>query len=157
MTVSKLYTDQSIPPPQPPFLSRLPLIIDLYSKDNEYEGLKAMALELMEWFDPQDPFWKVPVTFPFLILFASSADVLVYLNPAICVQNSLSLSVSLSLSLCVCVCLSFSSLSLNLSICLSLLSMLNDVFFFSVTFYIYASSLFEQTPKMFLVADTCCG
>ncbi|KAK3789456.1 hypothetical protein RRG08_035151 [Elysia crispata] len=39
-------------------LDRLPLIIDLYSKDNEYEGLKAMALELLEWFDPQDPFWK---------------------------------------------------------------------------------------------------
>ncbi|RUS70501.1 hypothetical protein EGW08_021741, partial [Elysia chlorotica] len=39
-------------------LDRLPLIIDLYSHANEYEGLKAMALELLQWFDPHDPFWK---------------------------------------------------------------------------------------------------
>lgn len=39
-------------------LDRLPLIIELYSQGNKHEGLKAMALELLEWFDPQDPYWK---------------------------------------------------------------------------------------------------
>ncbi|GFR62422.1 hypothetical protein ElyMa_000130400 [Elysia marginata] len=30
----------------------------MYGQDNKYEGLKAMALELLEWFDPEDPYWR---------------------------------------------------------------------------------------------------
>ncbi|BFZ19993.1 hypothetical protein BsWGS_23032 [Bradybaena similaris] len=39
-------------------LSELPLIVDLYGKDSQFDEVKATTLEILKWFNPDDPYWR---------------------------------------------------------------------------------------------------
>ncbi|XP_059151478.1 tudor domain-containing protein 5-like isoform X2 [Physella acuta] len=39
-------------------LTAVPFIIELYGKNAEHDDLKSTVLEILNWFDPDDPYWK---------------------------------------------------------------------------------------------------
>lgn len=41
------------------YIHRLPLVIEMYGKEGELDEVKDTVLEILQWFDPEDPYWKV--------------------------------------------------------------------------------------------------